>query len=252
MFITVKGGAGVLFGRGAKVQTFRIERMNRMKLKKWLAVALSAVMAAGVLAGCGGGGTGGSLSLSKVNGLLLDAGSSVTVTPDEALDSAVRSAVSDMKEEGAFSTLDAMASVNKTLELPSISLTGVKAGGAYVITEDELESGINAAALATFFEVNIDTSKLGDLAVVDSADEFAAAAVLAADTLVHQYLTEGNIRQYVQSEELAAQLVALLENGVDFTYHVSAQRTSYNGVTYWVFGAQAAATPSLPELPEQN
>ena len=47
-------------------------------------------------------------------------------------------------------------------------------------------------------------------------------------------------------------LVALLENGVDFTYHVSAQRTSYNGVTYWVFGAQAAATPSLPELPEQN
>ena len=134
----------------------------------------------------------------------------------------------------------------------SISQTGVKAGGAYVITEDELESGINAAALATFFEVNIDTSKLGDLAVVDSADEFAAAAVLAADTLVHQYLTEGNIRQYVQSEELAAQLVALLENGVDFTYHVSAQRTSYNGVTYWVFGAQAAATPSLPELPEQN
>ena len=202
--------------------------MNRMKLKKWLAVALSAVMAAGVLAGCGGGGTGGSLSLSKVNGLLSDAGSSVTVTPDEALDSAVRSAVSDMKEEGAFSTLDAMASVNKTLALPSISLTGVKAGGAYVITEDELESGIN------FFEVNIDTSKLGDLAVVDSADEFAAAAVLAADTLVHQYLTEGNIRQYVQSEELAAQLVALLENGVDFTYHVSAQRTSYNGVTYWV------------------
>ena len=92
--------------------------------------------------------------------------------------------------------------------------------------------------------MNIDTSKLGDLAVVDSADEFAAAAVLAADTLVHQYLTEGNIRQYVQSEELAAQLVALLENGVDFTYHVSAQRTSYNGVTYWVFGAQAAATPS--------
>ena len=40
--------------------------MNRMKLKKWLAVALSAVMAAGVLAGCGGGGTGGSLSINQV------------------------------------------------------------------------------------------------------------------------------------------------------------------------------------------
>ena len=89
----------------------------------------------------------------------------------------------------------------------------MKAAGAYVITEDELESGINTAALATFFEVNIDTSKLGDLAVVDSADEFAAAAVLAADTLVHQYLTESYIRQYVQSEELAGQLVTLLENG---------------------------------------
>ena len=100
--------------------------------------------------------------------------------------------------------------------------------------------------------MNIDTSKLGDLAVVDSADEFAAAAVLAADTLVHQYLTESSICQYVQNEELASQLVALLENGITFTYYVSAQRTTYNGVTYWVFGAQAAAAPSLPELPEQN
>ena len=100
--------------------------------------------------------------------------------------------------------------------------------------------------------MNIDTSKLGDLAVVDSADEFAAAAVLAADTLVHQYLTESSIRQYVQNEELASQLVALLENGITFTYYVSAQRTTYNGVTYWVFGAQAAASPSLLELPEQN
>ena len=223
-----------------------------MKLKKWLAVALAAVMAAGMLAGCGGGGTGGPLSINQVNRLLADAGSSVTVTSDDALDSAVRSAVAQMKEAGAFSTLDATESVNSTLNLPSFSLTGVKAGGAYVITEDELESGINAAALARFFEVNIDTGKLGDLAVVDSADEFAAAAVLAADTLVHQYLTESTIRQYVQDEALAEQLAALIEAGVDFEYAVSAQRTSHDGVTYWVFGAQAAAAPSLPELPEQN
>ena len=223
-----------------------------MKLKKWLAVALAAVMAAGMLAGCGGGGTGGSLSINQVNRLLADAGSSVTVTSDDALDSAVRSAVAQMKEDGAFSTLDATESVNSTLNLPSFSLTGVKAGGAYVITEDELESGINAAALARFFEVNIDTGKLGDLAVVDSADEFAAAAVLAADTLVHQYLTESTIRQYVQDEALAEQLAALIEAGVDFEYAVSARRTSHDGVTYWVFGAQAAASPSLPELPEQN
>ena len=223
-----------------------------MKLKKWLAVALAAVMTAGMLAGCGGGGTGGSLSINQVNRLLADAGSSVTVTSDDALDSAVRSAVAQMKEDGAFSTLDATESVNSTLNLPSFSLTGVKAGGAYVITEEELERGINAAALAQIFDVNIDTGKLGDLAVVDSADEFAAAAVLAADTLVHQYLTESTIRQYVQDEALAEQLAALIEAGVDFEYAVSAQRTSHDGVTYWVFGAQAAAAPSLPELPEQN
>ena len=223
-----------------------------MKLKKWLAVALAAVMAAGMLAGCGGGGTGGSLSINQVNKLLVEAGSSVTVTSDDALDNAVKTAVDAMETDGTFSTQKATESVNSTLNLPSFSLTGVKAGGAYVITEDELESGINAAALARFFEVNIDTSKLGDLAVVDSADEFAAAAVLAADTLVHQYLTESSICQYVQNEELASQLVALLENGITFTYYVSAQRTTYNGVTYWVFGAQATATPSLPDLPEQN
>ena len=227
-----------------------------MKLKKWLAVALAAVMTAGMLAGCGGGGTGGSLSINQVNRLLADAGSGVTAQSSELLDNAVKTAVDAMETDGTFSTQKAMESIDDTLGVFSIDLTGikagVKAGGAYVITEDELESGINAAALARFFEVNIDTGKLGDLAVVDSADEFAAAAVLAADTLVHQYLTESSIRQYVQNEELASQLVALLENGITFTYYVSAQRTTYNGVTYWVFGAQAAAAPSLPELPEQN
>ena len=223
-----------------------------MKLKKWLAVALAAVMTAGMLAGCGGGGTGGSLSINQVNRLLADAGSGVTAQSSELLDNAVKTAVDAMETDGTFSTQKAMESIDDTLGVFSIDLTGIKAAGAYVITEEELERGINAAALAQIFDVNIDTGKMGDLAVVDSADEFAAAAVLAADTLVHQYLTESSIRQYVQNEELVSQLVALLENGVDFTYHVSAQRTSYNGVTYWVFGAQAAAAPSLPELPEQN
>ena len=223
-----------------------------MKLKKWLAVALAAVMTAGMLAGCGGGGTGGSLSINQVNKLLVEAGSDVTAQSSELLDNAVKTAVDAMETDGTFSTQKAMESIDDTLGVFSIDLTGIKAASAYVITEDELESGINAAALARFFEVNIDTGKLGDLAVVDSADEFAAAAVLAADTLVHQYLTESSIRQYVQNEELASQLVALLENGITFTYYVSAQRTTYNGVTYWVFGAQAAASPSLPELPEQN
>ncbi len=223
-----------------------------MKLKKWLAVALAAVMAAGMLAGCGGGGTGGSLSINQVNKLLVEAGSDVTAQSSELLDNAVKTAVDAMETDGTFSTQKAMESIDDTLGVFSIDLTGIKAASAYVITEDELESGINAAALARFFEVNIDTGKLGDLAVVDSADEFAAAAVLAADTLVHQYLTESTIRQYVQDEALAEQLAALIEAGVDFEYAVSAQRTSHDGVTYWVFGAQAAAAPSLPELPEQN
>lgn len=223
-----------------------------MKLKKWLAVALAAVMTAGMLAGCGGGGTGGSLSINQVNRLLVDAGSDVTAQSSELLDNAVKTAVDAMETDGTFSTQKAMESIDDTLGVFSIDLTGIKAAGAYVITEEELERGINAAALAQIFDVNIDTGKMGDLAVVDSADEFAAAAVLAADTLVHQYLTESSIRQYVQNEELASQLVALLENGITFTYYVSAQRTTYNGVTYWVFGAQAAASPSLPELPEQN
>ena len=227
-----------------------------MKLKKWLAVALAAVMTAGMLAGCGGGGTGGSLSINQVNRLLADAGSDVTAQSSELLDNAVKTAVDAMETDGTFSTQKAMESIDDTLGVFSIDLTGIKASikaaGAYVITEEELERGINAAALAQIFDVNIDTSKLGDLAVVDSADEFAAAAVLAADTLVHQYLTESTIRQYVQDEALAEQLAALIEAGVDFEYAVSAQRTSHDGVTYWVFGAQAAAAPSLPELPEQN
>ena len=223
-----------------------------MKLKKWLAVALAAVMTAGMPAGCGGGGTGGSLRINQVNPLLVGAGSGVTAQSSELLDNAVKTAVDAMETDGTFSTQKAMESIDDTLGVFSIDLTGIKAAGAYVITEEELERGINAAALAQIFDVNIDTGKMGDLAVVESANEFAAAAVLAADTLVHQYLTGSRIRQYVQNEELASQLVALLENGITFTYYVSAQRTSHDGVTYWVFGAQAAAAPSLPELPEQN
>ena len=223
-----------------------------MKLKKWWAVALAAVMTAGKMEGWGGGGTGGSLSSNRVNRLLADGGSDGRAQSGELLDNGVKTDVDAMETDGTFSTQKAMESIDDTLGVFSIDLTGIKAAGAYVITEEELERGINAAALAQIFDVNIDTGKMGDLAVVDSADEFAAAAVLAADTLVHQYLTESSIRQYVQNEELASQLVALLENGITFTYYVSAQRTTYNGVTYWVFGAQAAAAPSLPELPEQN
>ena len=223
-----------------------------MKLKKWLAVALAAVMTAGMLAGCGGGGTGGSLSINQVNRLLADADSGVTAQSSELLDNAVKTAVDAMEADGAFSTARAVESIDDTLGVLSMDLTGIKAAGAYVITEEELESGINAAALAQIFDVNIDTGKMGDLAVVESADEFAAAAVLAADTLVHQYLTESTIRQYVQDEALAEQLAALIEAGVDFEYAVSAQRTSHDGVTYWVSGGRAAASSSLPELPEQN
>lgn len=221
-----------------------------MKLKKWLAVALAAVMAAGMLAGCGGGGTGGSLSINQVNRLLVDAGSDVTAQSSELLDNAVKTAVDAMETDGTFSTQKAMESIDDTLGVFSIDLmTGIKAAGAYVITEEELERGINAAALAQIFNVNIDTGKMGDLAVVESANEFAAAAVLAADTLVHQ---ESTIRQYVQDEALAEQLAALIEAGVDFEYAVSAQRTSHDGVTYWVFGAQATAYLAGSEQTEQN
>ena len=224
-----------------------------MKLKKWLAVALAAVMTAGMLAGCGGGGTGGSLSINQVNRLLVDAGSSVTAQSSELLDNAVKTAVDAMETDGTFSTAKAMESIDDTLGVFSIDLTGIKASikaaGAYVITEEELERGINAAALAQIFNVNIDTGKMGDLAVVESANEFAAAAVLAADTLVHQ---ESTIRQYVQDEALAEQLAALIEAGVDFEYAVSAQRTSHDGVTYWVFGAQATAYLAGSEQTEQN
>ena len=121
-----------------------------MKLKKWLALALSAVMAVGVLAGCGGGSSGGgSLSLNEVNDLLEKAGTSASATSNDALDSAVKAAVSAMKEDGDFSTEAANVSVIGTMGWPVVSAAGVKAGGAYVIAEDDLEHGINAASLAT-------------------------------------------------------------------------------------------------------
>lgn len=91
-----------------------------MKMKKFVALALAAVMAVSVLAGCGGGsGVSGSVSTSQVNNLLEDVGSDITVSSDSTLNNAVRNAAREIVSTGSISSLSAIPWAGQHRALPA-------------------------------------------------------------------------------------------------------------------------------------
>lgn len=69
-----------------------------MKIKRWIALVLTAVMAVSVLTACGGSGSNvsGYLSNNEVNSLLETAGSEIAVVNDPSLNNAVRNAAGEV------------------------------------------------------------------------------------------------------------------------------------------------------------
>ena len=222
-----------------------------MKCKKWMALALAAVMAVGVLAGCGGNGssTSSDLNIQEVNSYLKTAGSDVQVKNSDALNSAVKQAASSMKESGVFtpdkaneevfnrmdwSNLDEMMEEIENLQEinPFIDLSY---GAGFAIDESRLEQGVDVNLLLSMEGFTSD--KVSSLGVVKTPEQFAAAIVLAVDETIDENIDQalnGLLPDWMEEVEF--------KDLVGFNYSVSATKvTSEEGVVYWVFGGQVEA-----------
>ena len=217
----------------------------KMKLKKWLALALSAVMAVGVLAGCGGGSTGGgSLDLEEVNSLISTAGGNMTVRSLDKLDDGLRSAVSTMRDKEVATTLAANEALADSMDWtsPTALLGAVQSvlngqlpdfdgslsyGAAYVISEERLENGVKVSGLADL--VGIDSEKIAKLGTVDTPESLAAALILGVDEAIKE-----------AAAEFLGDQASVLLNAISLDYRASARKMTLDGVTYWVLGGQVS------------
>ena len=196
-----------------------------MKIKKLLALALSAVMAVGVLTACGGGGSSvsGSLSNNEVN-----VGSGITVENDTKLNNAVRSAASEITSSGSTSSVQSTISSNMKWSISSnisnaiknfISSGGLMGidmsyGSTYVIEENQLKTNTSAGGIWSSVD------NISSLEPINTPEKFAAAMVLV-------------------EESKNGWISSATNNVVRFTYNVSASKAkTSDGTVYWVFAAQ--------------
>lgn len=205
-----------------------------MKMKKFVALALAAVMAVSVLAGCGGSGSGvsGSVSTSQVNSLLSKVGSDIKVTTDSSLNNAVRAAASEVASTG--STASVYSSVSKSMgwsvannissAIGSFIASGgmlgfdMSYGSTYIIEESRLESNTSAGGIWGSLGTNRD--KINSLGAINDPEKFAAAMILVTDGMINR-------------------LSVVTNNLIRFTYNVSASKAkTQDGVVYWVFATQ--------------
>lgn len=201
-----------------------------MKIKKLLALALSAVMAVGVLTACGGGGSSvsGSLSNNEVNRLLKSVGSGITVENDTKLNNAVRSAASEITSSGSTSSVQSTISSNMKWSINSnisnaiknfISSGGLMGidmsyGSTRVIEENQLKTNTSAGGIWSSVD------NISSLEPINTPEKFAAAMVLV-------------------EESKNGWISSATNNVVRFTYNVSASKAkTSDGTVYWVFAAQ--------------
>ena len=218
-----------------------------MKCKKWMALALAAVMAVGVLAGCGGNGssTSSDLNIQEVNSYLKTAGSDVQVKNSDALNSAVKQAASSMKESGIFTPDRADEEVFNRMDWSDVDemlhaignlqemnpFIDLSYGAGFCIEANRLEEGVDVKSL----ELNSD--QVNSLGVVKTPEQFAAAVVLAVDETIDENIDQalnGLLPGWLEEVEF--------KDLIGFNYSVSATKvTSEEGVVYWVFGGQVEA-----------
>lgn len=165
-----------------------------MKAKKWMALALSAVMAVGMLAGCSGTGSAGrsSLSTSSVNSLLKEADSNARVSSDADFNAAVDETMVLMEQGRMGKTGESLHSY--LIGVRNYKSGSNRAGASFVLTKGELEAGISADWIASVVKTQTgyptDAVPTEYLAPIDTAEKVAAAAVLSVseqlDPIVEQ------------------------------------------------------------------
>ena len=181
-----------------------------MKMKKLMALVLSAVMAVSMLAACGGG--GGSMSLGEVNALLDAAKCEAHVSSSSNLTSAVHDVANYLEDMGTFNSSVATARLALIREYPrqveGNNRVSYTTGAAMVFTDAELKS-----------------------AGYDSVEEALADAIAQADAPVRAYLDA-----LVQSVGVRYEL----------NYWASATKAvSENKTEYWVLAFEYGIEMSL-------
>lgn len=202
-----------------------------MKIKRWISLALTAVMAVSVLTACGGGGgsgVSGYLSNSEVNSLLDTAGSDIEVTNDSTLNNAVRNAARDVASNGSTGSVDrsirnamgwkASDVVSNMVRqfLGSLGILGsdVKLGLTAVVREEDLKNNTGSGGLPGAI------GKTGPIAPINTPEKYAATLILATDNSI-------------------GWLSDVSENRIRMTYNVAGSKaTAPDGTVYWIFAAQ--------------
>lgn len=163
-----------------------------MRVKKWIALALSVVMAVGLMTGCGGSGTASNksaMTVSKVNSALRQAESEVKAKSVDGLDEAVKAAADYMLSRGV---LDANTLLGYIASERGYQKDNTKYGAAFVASAEELEAGIDAsrasAAIASQIKLTADASKIEAIGTLDTPEKVAAAVILGVDTGLKQYV----------------------------------------------------------------
>lgn len=116
-----------------------------MKMKKLLALVLSAVMAVTMLTACGGGGNkAGSLNLSEVNSVIREHGGETRVKNSTTLNNALLNVADILQKNGTYTT-DAGTAALKSVRGYPIQESGSTwvrevSGGAMVFSDTEMKA----------------------------------------------------------------------------------------------------------------
>lgn len=160
-----------------------------MKLKQWIALALSAVLAVGMMTGCSSTVPNQSaMAVYKVNSALREAESEVKAKSVEGLNDAVKSAADYMVSRGVLDENTLLGYIAAERGYRSSS----KYGAALVVSEAELEGGVSASraseAIASQVGLSADGSVIGKLGALDTPEKVAAAVILGVDEGLKQYV----------------------------------------------------------------
>lgn len=171
-----------------------------MKMKKLLALVLSAVMAVSMLAACGGG--GGSLNVSELNNVISSYDGGFTVKTSGEFNSAMRATANKLVDIGAFNQTVATNTLKGIRDYPISTDTMYADGVAFTFSNDDL--------------VGSGLSIEGALGIALVAANNEIKAKFGADTMA-----------------------ALEAIGASLDYYVAAYKvTSKTGTEYWVAGVE--------------
>ena len=205
-----------------------------MKIKRWISLALTAVMAVSVLTACGGGGgsgVSGSISNSGVQAELKATGVDVDLTYDSTMNLAVNDAAAEIAKNGSISTarnkvvnrmewdaLSVLKNAWESLWNGGILTPRTSYGLVHVVKAADLES--NQGDGWILGQVGVHRGKAALIAPINTPEKYAATLLLAVDGTV------GTLSEKVNSK-------------AHVSYSVAGRKaTAPDGTEYWVFAAQ--------------